>query len=241
MKRLQRGNKGQLFTRKRFVLLIVSITTGFILGYSYNLSRDRHPNSINSQYLAQEDFYREELIAQQERNKELLDEATVLQEKIRRYEKLYSASEEQYNSLVKQAEDLRLLLGDIEGVGKGVRVTLKDGDYDPTSLNPNDYIVHESHIFQVLNELKISGAQAVTINGQRLKANSYIKCNGPVITIDGQQYPAPFVIEATGNPKVLIPALKIVGGVMDQLINDNIVVTLAEEQQLKMPSVKAED
>jgi len=238
--RLQPSNRGQLFTRKRFVLLIVSITTGLILGYSYNLSKDRHSNVMNSQYLAKEDFYREELISQQERNKELLDESNVLQEKIRRYEKSFSASEEQYNVLVKQAEDLRLILGELEGVGKGVRVTLKDGDYDPSSLNPNDYIVHESHIFQVLNELKISGAEAIAINGQRLMGNSYIKCNGPVITIDSKQYPAPFVIEATGNPKTLISALKIVGGVMDQLLNDNIVVTLEEEQKLKMPSLKAE-
>lgn len=237
----QRGNKGQLFTRKRFIILIVCITTGFILSYSYNLSKDRKSSTMDSQYFAHEDSYREDLIEQQERNKELLEEANAIQDKIRQYEKSFTASEEQYDSLVEQAEDLRLLLGDINGVGKGIRVTLKDGDYDPTLLNPNDYIVHESHIFKVLNELKISGAEAIAINGQRLLANSYIKCNGPVITVDGNQYPAPFVIEAIGNPDILVPAFKLAGGVMDQLLNDNIVVTLEEEQKLSMPSLKAED
>lgn len=237
----QKGNKSQLFTRRRFILLIVSIMTGFILGYSYNVSKDRNEGTIDAQYLAQEDAYREDLISQQERNKELLEEATILQEKIRHYEKEFSVREQQYDTLVKQAEDLRLLLGDIRGVGPGIRVTLKDGDYDPATLNPNDYIVHESHIFQVLNELKISGAEALAINGQRLATNSYIQCNGPVITIDGRQYPAPFTIEAIGDPDVLLPALKIVGGVMDQLINDRITVILEEEQQLDMPSVKEED
>ena len=78
-------------------------------------------------------------------------------------------------------------------------MTLKDADYDPIEQNPNDYIVHESHIFRVVNELRISGAQGIAINGQRITSNSYIKCTGPVITIDGRTFPAPFVIEAIGD------------------------------------------
>ena len=65
---------------------------------------------------------------------------------------------------------------------KELKLRYDDGEYDPSVANPNDYIVHESHIFKVINELKISGAEAIAINGQRLKANSYISCNGPVIT-----------------------------------------------------------
>ena len=216
------------------------MATGFILAYSYNTTKDRGDVSVNTQYFEKEDSYRYELIEQQERNKELLEEANALQKKIRNYEKSFASSEAEYKELVKQAEDLRLLIGDIAGTGSGIRITLKDGDYDPMSINPNDYIVHESHIFKVLNELKISGAQAITINGQRLLANSYIKCNGPVITIDGKQFPAPFIIEAVGKPQVLTQALKLVGGVMDQLLNDNIVVTLEEVQKLQMPSINEE-
>ncbi len=124
--------------------------------------------------------------------------------------------------------------------GKGIRITLQDGDYDPKSLNPNDYIVHESHVFKLLNELKISGAQAIAINGQRVMANSYIRCNGPVITIDGTQHPAPFVIEAVGDSDTLIASLNLNGGVVDQLLNDYIVVSLEEHQKLTMPRVKVE-
>jgi len=36
---------------------------------------------------------------------------------------------------------------------------------------------------------------------------------------------------------VLISSLQIVGGVFDQLINDQIVVTLERSNQLSMPSV----
>lgn len=214
---------------------------GFIVGYSYNQAKDnRDASSINSKLFEQEDSYREELIAQQERNKELSEEANALQEKIRKYEKSFVAGEKNYKNLVEEAEDLRLLLGDINAEGKGIRITLQDGDYDPKSANPNEYIVHESHVFKLLNELKISGAQAIAINGQRVLANSYIRCNGPVITIDGKQHPAPFVIEAVGNSTTLAASLNLNGGVVDQLLNDNIVVSLEENQKLTMPSVKVE-
>ena len=66
--------------------------------------------------------------------------------------------------------------------------------------------------------LRISGAQGVSINGQRITANSYIKCTGPVITIDGKTFPAPFVIEAIGEADVLAAALHLKGGVIDGLI-----------------------
>ncbi|WP_341301851.1 DUF881 domain-containing protein [Lysinibacillus sp. FSL H8-0500] len=237
----KKNSKGSFFTRRQFELLIVCITTGFIIGYSYNQAQDkREAGTIDSELFEQEESYREELITQQERNKELSEELNSLQEQIRKYEKSFVADEKAYQKLVEQAEDLRLLLGELKGEGKGVRITLQDGDYDPKSFNPNEYIVHESHIFKLLNELKISGAQAIAINGQRVMATSYIRCNGPVITIDGTQHPAPFVIEAIGDAKTLLASLNLNGGVVDQLLNDNIVVSLEESQKLTMPKAKVE-
>ncbi|MDM5246815.1 MULTISPECIES: DUF881 domain-containing protein [unclassified Lysinibacillus] len=241
MNNKKKNSKGNFFSRKQFQLLIVCVTMGFIVGYSYNQAKDnRDASSSDAELFEQEESYREELIAQQERNKELSEEVTDLQEKIRKYEKSFVASKKDYTKLVEEAEDLRLLLGDLNAEGKGIRITLQDGDYDPKSANPNDYIVHESHVFKLLNELKISGAQAIAINGQRVLANSYIRCNGPVITIDGKQHPAPFVIEAVGDSKTLMAALNLNGGIVDQLLNDNIVVSLEEEEKLTMPKAQVE-
>ena len=193
-------------------------------------------NSSSTLYAQQRDAYREELIEQQERNKELAEELAELLQTIRQYEREFATPEEHYDELVEEAERLRILMGELPASGKGVSVTLRDDEYSGET-NPNDYIVHESHIFSVINELKIAGAEAIAINGQRLKTNSYISCNGPVITIDGNQYPAPFVIEAVGNPDGLIAALEIGGGVFDQLLNDNVVVTLEKKDLILLPSI----
>ena len=218
-------------------MLVVCIITGFIIGFSYNLSKDnRQTSSVSSIYVQQGEMYREDLIKQQERNKELAEELDTLQETIRNYEKEFATTEEQYELLAQEAEQLRILLGELPAVGKGIAVTLSDNKYDGVG-NPNRYIVHESHIFTVINELKIAGAEAITINGQRLKTNSYISCNGPVITIDGNQYPAPFVIEAVGEQASLMAALEMAGGAVDQLLSDNVVVTLEKKERVLMPSI----
>lgn len=228
------------FSRKYVALLVVCIITGFIIGFSYNLSKDKRTLSSASPQFEQENQYMEDLIAKKERNKELAEELAQLEEKIRTYEKQFSSNEEQYEQNRKDAELLRLLLGLSTGIGPGIKITLQDGDYKPNSTNPNEYIVHESHIFKVLNELKIAGAEAISINGQRLKPNSYINCNGPVITVDGQQYPAPFVIEAVGNHDVLISSLELTGGVFDQLLNEQIVVTVEKSELIKMQTISEE-
>ncbi|AYC30767.1 DUF881 domain-containing protein [Paenisporosarcina cavernae] len=224
----------------RYVLwALVCVVFGFILSYSYSISNDKNTssNTVSSTYYEQQERYRELLIEQKERNKELTDELEKKQTQVREIEQQLSGSEESYDALVKEAEDLRLLLGTIPVEGEGVSVLLEDEEYSPETQNPNDYIVHESHIFMVVNELKISGAEAISINGKRIAASSYIKCTGPVITVDGQQFPAPFEIKAIGDPNVLLPALKLSGGILDQLVNDNIVVTVEEKEEIKMSSL----
>lgn len=236
-KKMSNDNK----TRGRYILYsFVFLILGFIFAFSYRTLGKDSIESGQSPTFQQEEQYREELILQKERNKELADELHAKQVEIREFEKSFSENEENHTALVEEAKDLRLLLGIVPSSGPGVRVTLKDGDYDPIEQNPNEYIVHESHVLRVVNELKISGAQGIAINGQRISSNSYIKCTGPVITIDGRTLPAPFVIEAVGDSDVLSTSLNLGGGVIDELVHDNIVVTLEEMKEIKLPALRDE-
>ena len=222
------------------ILAAVFLILGFILSYSYSLSKSDSGETISNRSMEHESKYRDELIEQMERNKELTEELTSKQEQIREFERSFSESEESYSKLVEEAKDLRLLLGNVHAKGEGIRVTLEDAEYDPATMNPNDYIVHESHIFKVIHELRISGAQAIAVNGQRIDEGTYIKCTGPVITIGTNQYPAPFTVEAIGKTDVLLPAIKLKGGVFDQLLHDNIVVTLEESSSIQMSALHTE-
>lgn len=226
--------------RGRILISLVSLVLGFILAYSYSMASADKEIEGNSSYSVEIEKYRDKLIEQKEMNNDLTEEINKKQQIIRGYEKSFVDSEESVEELVTEAEKLRLLLGDIPSEGKGISIALEDGEYNPSQENPNDYIVHESHVFKVINELKISGAEAIAINGQRLHAQSYISCTGPVITVDGRTFPAPFTIEAVGDPKVMLASVSLGGGVIDQLTSDNIVVTVEEKSNVIMPALRGD-
>lgn len=227
---------------KSIVFSLVFLVLGFIMAYSYSLSNQREAQSefTGGTFFEQKEQYREELIDQQVRNKELREELAGKQETVQEFERSVTDGQENYTAYAREAEQLRRFLGLVPVKGSGLKVTLHDGDYNADAANPNDYIVHESHVFQVINELYISGAQAIAVNGQRLHGNSNIVCTGPVIMVDGVQHPAPFIIEAIGSPEVLSASMQLTGGVQDQLVNDNIVVTLDEGLDIHMPALLSE-
>ncbi|RNF40676.1 DUF881 domain-containing protein [Planococcus salinus] len=227
---------------KSIIFSLVFLVLGYILAYSYNLSKSQSEleSFTGSTLFEEEERLRQELIEQQERNKSLREELMEKQASVQQFEQSFSEGENHSAELAEKTEALRRYLGAVPVEGEGLEVTLRDGEYKPDSENPNDYIVHESHVFQVINELYISGAQAISINGQRIHKNSHIVCTGPVITVDGVQYSAPFIIVAIGRPDVLKSSMELTGGVLDQLVNDNIIVTMNEEQAVSMPALLSE-
>ncbi|CEG26735.1 DUF881 domain-containing protein [Bacillus sp. B-jedd] len=222
---------------KQVIFSLVCLVLGFIMAFSYHLTRveneQRSNNVTPGQYERTLDL-RNQLISLEEANRSLQKEYNTKQSKIREIEKELSKEEETYSAIAEEAEKYRMFLGKMKVKGPGIQISLQDGEYDPQTENINNYLVHEHHVFKVVNELYISGASAVAINGQRLSSRSYIVCNGPVITVDGKQHPAPFVISAIGDPSVLESALNMTGGVKDQLVNDNIVFTLEKKDSISM-------
>ncbi|UXH46727.1 DUF881 domain-containing protein [Rossellomorea vietnamensis] len=219
---------------KHVVLSLVCLVLGFILAFSFSLANTEQKelgSRTNGQW-KQEETLRDQILEYQQKNNRLQEKLYEKQEKVGNMEKEFSKEKQIYFNLAEDAEKYRMYLGKTKVKGPGVTVTLSDAKYDPEEENANNYIVHEHHVFKVINELYIAGASAVAINGQRLKHDSYILCNGPVIQIDGIEYPAPFKITAIGDPEVLSSAMNITGGVKDQLVNENIIFEMKKENSV---------
>lgn len=217
------------------IFALILLVLGFLISYSYQVTKEKNlASTMTTEQWDREFEIRSQLITKEETNRELQEELYEKQEEVKKIEESLKDEKQVYYNLVEDVEKFRMYVGDLAVEGKGVQVTLEDASYIPDGENVNNYIVHESHIFNVINELYISGADALAINGQRISSHSYIYCNGPVVTVDGNQYPAPFVISAIGDPNVLLPALNINGGIVDQLAYDNIVVTLEKKEKIVM-------
>jgi uncharacterized protein YlxW (UPF0749 family) len=86
--------------------------------------------------------------------------------------------------------------------GPGIRVTLNDAPPTldpPDGTDPNMLLVHQQDIQGFVNALWAGGAEAVTLQGQRLISTTGIKCVGATVVLDGVPYFPPYVIEAIGD------------------------------------------
>ena len=130
---------------------------------------------------------------------------------------------------------LRASLVDVEGPGVVLTITdsktsVKDGE------NPNLYLIHDEDMLRIVNELRAAGAEAISINDQRLIGTSEIRCSGPTITVNGKIFAPPFIIKAIGDTKTLHSSLTMRGGVVESLKYWGIEVKIQDEAHVTVPA-----
>jgi uncharacterized protein YlxW (UPF0749 family) len=94
--------------------------------------------------------------------------------------------------------------------GAGLAVTLNDaptGESVPPGVNPDLLVVHQQDIQAVVNALWAGGAQAISLQGQRVVSTTGIKCVGNTVVLHGVPYSPPYRIVAVGAPSRLLRAL----------------------------------
>ena len=111
------------------------------------------------------------------------------------------------NSARLKFHEVRVQAGLAEMVGPGITLYV----YDAEGASDSGSIVHDVDIRDVVNELFSAGAKGISVGGERLIVNSSIRCSGPLIMVNYRQIPTnPVVIEAIGDPDLLISGLSII-------------------------------
>lgn len=89
--------------------------------------------------------------------------------------------------------------------GPAVRVVLTDApaDVTPPGVSGDLLVVHEQDIQNVVNALWTAGAEAMTIQGQRVVSTTAVKCVGNTVVLHGTAYAPPYAITAIGDPALL--------------------------------------
>jgi uncharacterized protein YlxW (UPF0749 family) len=86
--------------------------------------------------------------------------------------------------------------------GPGLTVTLDDAPQemrDTAGEDASSAIVHQQDIQAVANAMWAGGAEAMTIQGQRVISTTGIKCVGTTVLLHGVVYSPPYVISAIGD------------------------------------------
>ncbi len=139
----------------------------------------------------------------------------------------------------KESQNIRMGAGVVALEGPGIIVSIDDSKR-PTKPgeNPNLYLIHDEDILKVINELRAAGAEAISINEQRIIATSEIRCAGPTLSVNNTRYSPPYEIRAIGDGATMENSLKMRGGVVETLQFWGIQVTMKRQEQISIPAYK---
>ncbi len=143
-----------------------------------------------------EDELRTEISGVKQKIEDLKKEIENTDNKIEEYQNAIDSKEEASALLVTELEQQNNILGKNNVKGNGVIVTLTD---------TKEQKITAEDLRELLNELKEAGAEAISVNGQRIVYNSYMVDIGDAfIRINGEEMiVSPYEVKAIGNPTYL--------------------------------------
>lgn len=134
-------------------------------------------------------------------------EANSLRLQLFKIERLSSDSSAVMKESIKNLNNLKIIAG-LTGVeGPGVTADIEDKE---KAINSYDLV-------DIITELRVGGAEAISINGIRIVADSGITQDSKGVWIDKKLVTPPYQIVAIGDPEVLYETLAIAGGIKDKL------------------------
>lgn len=151
--------------------------------------------------------------------------------------KLEEASRGQVEAaLVSELSKMKLHAGLVAVEGPGVEVILDN----PESSRPGGfsslYNVKDDDLLKVINDLRGAGAEAISVNDQRILAISEIRQAGNHINVNLTRLSPPYRILAIGNPGTLKSSLEIKGGLAEYLSDLGITVTVQSRDNVVVPA-----
>ena len=170
---------------------------------------------------------RDELATWKTKYEEVETKLEERKQKIEEYKQELDNNENAMQLLQSEVVEAEEYLGFTELQGEGIVVTLKDNE---------DANIEYWDLLFLVNELVSAGAEAISINDERVVATTEIvPVNGTIIFVNSKKIAGPYTVRAIGEKKYLESALTIKGGYLDErkiqynkdveyTLEDNIII-----------------
>lgn len=171
---------------------------------------------------------RSELASWKEKYEEIETRTEEVESKITEYKEELNNNANTSNALESEVKEAESYLGYTSLQGQGIIVTLKDTESKS---------VNYSHLLQLVNELNIAGAEAISINDERIISMSdIVTIKDKIVMVNSKKISGPFIVKAIGDKKYFESALNIKGGYIDLMKVDGIDITYVVEDNIVIPA-----
>jgi uncharacterized protein YlxW (UPF0749 family) len=209
---------------RNIALTIVCIILGLIVALQF---KSTYYNQQVAAYAKQSvDELMNDIYNKDKEIKDLSTRNSELEKRNKEYEDGRNVEE----SLKKELDRARMIAGLVDVKGQGVIIKIDNSEFGE---------VQEDNILDVLNELRASNAQAISVNNERIIATSEVRTAGRYIMVNGSQLQAPFEIKVIANADTMEHTLKMIGGVEERLKNQYFLnVTIEKSDNVTILKVR---
>ncbi len=220
---------------KKLISLLLGIMCMLLtLGIAIQIKTINQMNNKSVTNSATENDLRDSVLKTKEKYDNTYAKVEKLEKELEELQTSASVNSDEANELQEKLKEYKKILGLTEVSGNGLEITLKDGD-ENQSKSVLSSLVHDGDILQVVNALRNAGADAISVNDQRIVNTSAISCIGNVVKINGEKVGVPYVIKAIGNPEWLYGAIEMNGGYVSNLRREGVDVEVKKVKDITIP------
>ena len=179
-----------------------------------------------------EDELKAQIASYKSKSEEAIEQYKDNINKIKEYETAESEDEKSTALLEEELEQSRMLLGLTDVVGEGVIITLTDKEYK---------VYTSENLRNLINELKYAGAEAISINDNRIiNLTDIVTINNSFIVMYGDvRISSPYVVKAIGDRKYLTSTLNLKNsGFVDLMKTDGLDIEVEQSSNIEIGKYK---
>ena len=213
-------------------IMVLILTTSIIIQYKTVKSANSITGSSNS-----DTELKSEVLRWKQKYDEEYKKLENSEKKLENQRELASKNDTTSSEKQKQLKEANSVIGAIDVSGKGVIIKLQDNPNATAETigaieNIGDYLIHDRDLLRIVNELKNAGAEAISINDERITNTSSITCDGNVILINGNKISSPFTIKAIGSQEAIIGGIKRPGGLLEEFERYGLVAEVKKQSKV---------
>jgi len=213
-------------------IMLAAIVLGMMITFQFRVTEEIKKDSNNS--TRRFATFLKVLQKAQIRRSNLEKEVAGLREQIRTYREGAAKSPVE-TGLTEEVDRLKVITGELPAEGPGLVLTLDDRNSQGTS-------VFSSDLKDIVNILRYAGAEAISLNGQRVITNTAIHEAGRNLLVNkvpiNRTSGVPYEIAAIGDATELENYLRVTYGLLPDLEAGGVKVGIVRQERLVIPAYK---
>lgn len=222
MKHIKRG--------KITLTIVISIACIALTTIMFMQFKMVNQTDIDELEVMREEELREELANWKSKYEEAENQYQSQLSKLEEYEQKEESETETAQLVEQELEEVNLILGKTDVEGQGITIRLKEGNDAESGMITSD------NLNMIVNNLKEAGAEAISINEQRIiNMTDIVTVSDTIIRVNQQRILSPYVIKAIGNQSYLESAMSGNGSEADKLQKLGHEIKIERDDKIQIP------